>query len=69
MQPDVEALLLNRCGARRLAYVAPIDACFGLAGVIRLHWRGLSGGPEVWREVDAFFARLDASAREEAACA
>lgn len=69
MQPDVEALLLNRCGTRRLAYVAPIDACFGLAGLIRMHWRGLAGGPDVWREVDAFFARLDAAAGEEVACA
>ena len=59
MQPDVEALLVNRVGERRLYYLAPIDACFELVGLMRRHWRGLSGGDEVWREIDAFFACLE----------
>jgi len=59
MQPDVEALLINRTGGRRLYYLAPIDTCFELVGLMRRHWRGLSGGEEVWREIDAFFLRLE----------
>jgi Family of unknown function (DUF5947) len=59
MQPDVEALLVNRIGGHRLYYLAPIDVCFELVGLMRRHWRGLSGGEEVWREIDAFFARLE----------
>jgi hypothetical protein len=59
MQPDVEALLVNRTGGHRLYYLAPIDACFELVGLMRRHWRGLSGGEEVWREIDAFFLRLE----------
>jgi hypothetical protein len=59
MQPDVEALLVNRTGEHRLFYLAPIDACFELVGLMRRHWRGLHGGEEVWREIDAFFARLE----------
>jgi len=27
-------------------------------GLIRTHWRGLSGGTEVWREIGSFFAAL-----------
>jgi hypothetical protein len=58
MKPDVEALLVNRVGETREYFLAPIDACFELVGLIRQHWRGLSGGSEVWRELDHFFARL-----------
>jgi hypothetical protein len=32
-----------------------------LIGLIRIHWRGLSGGDQVWAEVDRFFAKLDAN--------
>jgi Family of unknown function (DUF5947) len=65
MAPDVEALLVNRVGAAREHFIAPIDVCFELVGLIRMHWRGLSGGSEVWREIGEFFARLKARARIE----
>jgi hypothetical protein len=32
-----------------------------IVGTIRMHWRGLSGGEEVWREIEKFFARLRGS--------
>lgn len=59
MAPDVEALLINRVGIARRYYLAPIDACFRLVGLIRIHWRGLFGGAEVWREINAFFDELE----------
>ena len=58
IQPDVEALLINRTRGRRDHFIAPIDQCHRLTGIIRTHWRGLSGGEEVWREVDRFFESL-----------
>jgi len=62
LQPEVEALIANRVGATRGAapqyYIVPIDECYKLVGLIRLHWHGLSGGTEVWREVGNFFASL-----------
>jgi hypothetical protein len=27
-------------------------------GLIRMHWKGLSGGTEVWQELGGFFANL-----------
>ena len=63
MEADVEALLVNRVGENRLYYLAPIDVCFELVGLMRTHWRGLSGGEEVWREIGAFFSRLEERAR------
>lgn len=72
MQPEVEALLVNRIGDNRNYYLAPIDVCFELVGLIRVHWRGLSGGDKVWQEIGRFFERLNAESggapapREEA---
>lgn len=61
MKADVETLLINRVGEAREYFIAPIDVCFELVGLIRVHWRGLSGGDKVWREIDAFFTRLKQS--------
>jgi hypothetical protein len=63
MEPDVEALLVNRIAQSRGSgaaeyFVAPIDECYKLVGLIRGSWRGFSGGTEVWREIGSFFAGL-----------
>jgi hypothetical protein len=63
MEPDVEALLVNRIAQSRGGnssdyFVAPIDECYKLVGLIRGSWRGFSGGTEVWREIEQFFAGL-----------
>ena len=58
MEPDTEALLVNRVGSTRQYYLVPIDECYKLVGLIRAHWRGLSGGAEVWTEIEQFFAGL-----------
>jgi hypothetical protein len=62
LQPDVEALLVNRVGQRREYYRVPIDECYRLVGIIRSHWRGLSGGTVVWDEIHRFFEQLQAKA-------
>ena len=67
MDSDVEALLVNRIGhSRGFAgaeyYLLPIDQCFRLVGIIRSHWRGFSGGTEVWQQIAAFFDALRNSA-------
>jgi hypothetical protein len=63
LRPDIEALLVNRVGhAHELSqaeyYIAPIDECYKLIGLIRIHWKGLSGGTEVWAEIGRFFSGL-----------
>ena len=63
MEPDVEALLVNRVSGARDHFIAPIDRCYELVGLIRVSWRGLSGGQEVWERIDAFFTDLRAQAR------
>lgn len=65
LEPDVEALLVNRLSTPPKYFVAPIDQCFRLVGIIRKHWRGLSGGQEVWKEIDRFFSELAQMCGEE----
>jgi hypothetical protein len=72
MESDVEAFLVNRIStSSRMGsssaretdlgpeyFIVPIDECYRLVGLIRMHWRGLSGGTEVWKEIHAFFNDL-----------
>ncbi len=60
MEADVEALLVNRAQGAREYFLAPIDKCYELVGTIRMHWRGLSGGDEVWRAIARYFEALRA---------
>jgi len=58
MEPDVEALLVNRVRGAHDYYRVPIDECYRLVGLVRMYWQGLSGGTEVWEEIGKFFAAL-----------
>ena len=58
LTPDVEALLVNRIQQNREHYRAGIDKCYELVGLLRMHWRGLSGGAAVWGEIARFFDGL-----------
>ncbi|MGI8820600.1 MAG: DUF5947 family protein [Chthoniobacterales bacterium] len=63
LESDVEALLVNRSNGAREYFIAPIDTCFELVGTIRMHWRGLSGGDEVWHAIENFFTKLRSEAK------
>ena len=54
----MEALLVNRAKGAREHFLVPMDECYSLVGLIRIHWRGFSGGQEVWEEIDRFFEAL-----------
>ena len=58
MVHDVEALLVNRTRGVREHFLVPMDQCYSLVGLIRMHWKGLSGGKEVWEEIESFFEEL-----------
>ncbi len=63
LEPDVEALLVNRARGARRQWLVPIDECYALVGMIRTNWRGLTGGKEVWLRIEAFFEALDGRSR------
>jgi len=53
--PDVEALLVRRAGEGFECFLVPIDACYELVGLVRMHWKGFDGGEEAWEAIDGFF--------------
>jgi hypothetical protein len=55
-EPDVEAILVSHTGTRVEYFLVPVDACYELAGRMRLHWRGFDGGAEARASIDAFLA-------------
>lgn len=63
LEPDVEALLVNRARGARSQWIVPLDECYALVGLIRTRWRGFSGGKEVWQAIEDFFRTLDGRAR------
>ena len=67
MEPDVEALLVNRARGARACYLVPIDECFRLVGLIRTRWRGFTGGKDVWEEIGRFFEDLERRSRSRQA--
>jgi hypothetical protein len=66
LEPDVEALLVLRLGAARDHFRVSIDVGYALVGLLRSGWRGLSGGPALWAEIEGFFAALKAESATHA---
>ena len=58
LEPEVEALIVNRLADPPVHAIVPIDRCYELVGMIKARWEGISGGDAVENAVDAFFARL-----------
>jgi Family of unknown function (DUF5947) len=53
-EADVEAIYVTAAENGIEAYLVPIDACFAVAGAIRLRWQGMDGGPGVRQALAAF---------------
>lgn len=62
-EPDVEAALISRSDSGVEYFLVPIDACYELAGRMRLHWRGFDGGAEARESIAAFLDGVRARAR------
>jgi hypothetical protein len=61
--PDVEAALISRSDSGVEYFLVPIDACYELAGRMRLHWRGFDGGTEARDSIAAFLDGVRKRAR------
>jgi hypothetical protein len=62
-EPDVEAALICRTGGGVEYFLVPIDACYELAGRMRLHWRGFDGGAEARASIEEFLDDVRSRAR------
>ena len=59
LEDDVEALLVHRLHGADAAYRVSVDLCYRLAGLVRLHWRGLGVGATLGLQICTFFDELD----------
>ena len=62
-EPDTEAVLIHRSGGRAEHFVVPIDACYELAGRLRMRWQGFDGGAEVRQSIAEFLDLVRSRAR------
>lgn len=58
IEPDAEALIVNRLAEPPQYVIAPIDQCYRLVGLIKARWEGISGGDAIESAVQEFFSDL-----------
>ena len=58
LEADSEGLIINRLPDAPQYAIAPIDRCYMLVGLIKVHWEGLSGGDKLESELVGFFDEL-----------
>ncbi|HLI60049.1 MAG TPA: DUF5947 family protein [Solirubrobacteraceae bacterium] len=62
LDPDGEALVVNRLSDPHQHVIAPIDDCYALVGLIKTRWEGISGGDALTEAVPAFLESMRARA-------
>jgi len=58
LDPDAEALVVNRLAEPPQYAIAPIDDCYRLVGLVKSSWEGISGGSALEQALPGFFAAL-----------
>jgi hypothetical protein len=62
LEPDAEALIVNRTADEHQYAIVPVDQCYRMVGLIKSHWEGITGGRGVEDAVGEFFERVRARA-------
>ena len=62
LEPDAEALIVNRMSDTPAYAIAPIDRCYLLVGLVKASWDGISGGAGVEQAIERYFDDLRAVA-------
>ncbi|HEY1916387.1 MAG TPA: DUF5947 family protein [Streptosporangiaceae bacterium] len=65
IEPDVEAVLITRSDKSSIVehFIVPIDACYELAGRMRMLWKGFDGGTEARQSIAEFLDEVRAQAK------
>ncbi|MGH3994715.1 MAG: DUF5947 family protein [Pseudonocardiaceae bacterium] len=58
LESDAEGLVVNRMASPPQYAIAPIDLCYGLVGLVKANWEGISGGSRIERAIAGFFDEL-----------
>ncbi|MET0600990.1 MAG: DUF5947 family protein [Baekduia sp.] len=62
LEPDAEALIVDRTSRERRYAIVGIDRCYALVGLVKEGWSGITGGPGVAIAIAGFFEELRARA-------
>ncbi|MCW3064268.1 MAG: hypothetical protein JWN32_1440 [Solirubrobacterales bacterium] len=63
LDPDAEALIVNRMADPPVHAIAPLDDCYRLVGIVKATWEGITGGAEMEAAVARYFDGLRATAK------
>ena len=63
LEPDAEALIVNRLATPPQHAIVPIDVAYRLVGLVKARWEGISGGAATEAAVAEYFAGLRGAAR------
>jgi Fe-S cluster biogenesis protein NfuA len=55
LEPDAEALIVNRTGDEHQYAIVPVDQCYRMVGLVKERWEGITGGRGVEEAIDGFF--------------
>lgn len=58
LDPDAEALIVNRMATPHVHAIAPLDDCYKLVGIIKATWEGINGGAAMEAAVQSYFNDL-----------
>jgi hypothetical protein len=58
LDPDAEALIVNRMATPHIHAIAPLDDCYRLVGIVKATWEGISGGAGMEAAVERYFDGL-----------
>jgi hypothetical protein len=62
LEPDAEALIVNRSMGEHQYAIVPVDQCYRMVGLIKSRWEGISGGRAVDVAIAEFFDAVRARA-------
>jgi hypothetical protein len=62
LEPDAEALIVDRTAAEHRYAIVGVDRCYALVGLVKERWSGITGGPGVAIAIAGFFEDLRAQA-------
>jgi hypothetical protein len=55
LEPDAEALIVNRTTEEHQYAIVPVDQCYRMVGLIKSRWEGITGGRGVEEAMAGFF--------------
>ena len=58
LEPDAEALVVDRTTPDRVYAIVPVDQAYKLVGLVKERWEGISGGRGVQEAVAEYFEAL-----------